>query len=66
VTSGVSITVMLPRTCVFPLVMASLAVGDIVLLPLDEGEQLHVDLILMCGGDAVRCARVVKVVNRAA
>src|SRR5262245_24935130 len=25
----------------------------------NESEQIRVDLILMCGGDAVRCARVV-------
>jgi len=36
-------------------------VGDAELLLLDECEQLGVDLILMCGGDAVRRAGVVGV-----
>src|SRR6185369_8756730 len=51
-------TVMPPRTRVLSL-MAGLAVGDMVFLSLDEGEQIRVDLILMRGGDAVRRARVV-------
>jgi len=34
--------------------MAGLAVGDMILLLLNEGEQIRVDLILMLGGDAVR------------
>ena len=42
--------------------MADLAVGDMVLLSL-EGEQFCVDLILMCGGDAVRRSREVDVLR---
>jgi hypothetical protein len=38
-----------------------LGVGDMVPLPLDEREQLGVNLILMCGGDAVRRAGIVDV-----
>jgi hypothetical protein len=34
--------------------MAGLAVGDMILLSLDEGEQIRIDLILMRGGDTVR------------
>src|SRR5215471_2820600 len=62
-TSGVSITVTPPRTCVFPPVMARLGVGDMEFLSLDEGEQIRVDLILMRGSDAVRRARVVDVLR---
>src|SRR4026208_1698789 len=54
---------MLPRTWLFPLGLAGLAVGDIVLLPFDEGEQLGVDLILVRGGDTVRCTRIVHVLR---
>src|SRR6478672_6485819 len=61
--NGESTTVMPPRTRVFPPITADLGVGDIVLLSLDEGEQLGVDLILMRGSDAVRRTRVVNVLR---
>src|SRR5882724_65418 len=63
VTSGVSITVTPPRTFVLPSMIAGLAIGDIVLLSLDEAQQLRVDLILMRGGDPVRRAGVVNVLR---
>src|SRR5262245_54469997 len=59
--SGVSTTVIPPKTRVSLLGMVSV-VGDMS-APLDEGEQIRVDLILMCGGDAVWRARVVNVLR---
>src|SRR5215207_1921862 len=54
---------MLPTTCVFPVVITGLAVGDMVFLSLNEGEQFCIDLILMRRGNAVRCAGVVDVLR---
>src|SRR5215831_9365300 len=59
VTSGVSITVIPPRTCIPRLALAGLAIGGIEFLSLDEGEEIAVDLIRMRRRDAVWGARVI-------
>src|SRR5712664_2139889 len=63
VTSGVSTTVTPPRTRAFPLMIVGSAAGSMSVVPLDEGEQFPVDLILMRGGEAVRRARIVDVLR---